>query len=41
VLEYLPTPEVDLFVVEFVIEIIFGGIFANAKVGVIRCGIFN
>jgi len=34
-------PELELFVVEFLIEIIFGGIFTNARVGIIRVGIFN
>jgi len=41
VVEYLPMPELELFVVEFLIEIIFGGIFTNARVGIIRVGIFN
>jgi len=36
VVEYLPTPELDLFVVEFLIGIIFGGIFTNARVGFIH-----
>jgi len=41
VLEYLPTPELELFVVEFLIGIICVGIFTNARVGFIRGGIFN
>ena len=39
-LEYLPTPELELFVVEFLIGIICGGIFTNARVGIIYGGIF-
>jgi hypothetical protein len=39
--EFLPTPELELFVVEFLIGIICVGIFTNARVGIIRGGIFN
>jgi hypothetical protein len=39
--EYLPTPELELFVVEFLIGIICIGIFTNARVGIIHGGIFN
>ena len=39
--EYLPTPELKLFVVEFLIGVIRGGIFTNARVGIIRGGIFT
>ena len=39
--EFLPTPELELFVVEFLIGIICGGIFTNARVGIIRVVIFN
>ena len=34
--EYLPMPELELFVVEFLIRIIHGGIFTSARVGSIR-----
>jgi len=40
VLEYLPTLELDLFVVEFLIEIIYGRIFIDARIGNIRDQIF-
>jgi hypothetical protein len=40
VLEYLPTPELELFVVEFLIGIIYGGIFIDVRVGNIRDQIF-
>jgi len=39
--EYLPTPKLELFVLEFLIGFICVGIFTNAKVGIIRGGIFN
>jgi len=39
-LEYLPTLELELFVVEFLIGIIRGGIFIDARVGNIRDQIF-
>jgi len=34
--EFLPTPELELFMVEFLIGIIHSGIFTNTKVGIIR-----
>jgi len=40
VLEYLSTPELELFVVEFLIGIIYGGIFIDTRVGNIRDQIF-
>jgi hypothetical protein len=39
--EYLPTPELELFVLEFLIGIICVGIFTNTRVGIIRDEIFN
>ena len=41
-MEFLPTLELELFVVDFfLIGIIHGGIFTNARVGIIRGGIFT
>ena len=34
-------PELELFVMEFLIGIICGGIFTKARVGIIRGGIFK
>ena len=39
-MEYLPTLELELFMVEFLIGIIYGGIFIDARVGNIRYQIF-
>jgi len=40
VLEYLLTPKLELFVVEFLIGIIYGEIFIDARVGNIQDQIF-
>ena len=39
-MEYLLTPELELFMVEFLIGSIYGGIFTDARVGNIRDQIF-
>jgi hypothetical protein len=39
--EFLPTPELKLFVVEFLIGIIRVRIFTNTRVGIIRSEIFT
>jgi len=39
--EYLSTPELELFVAKLLIGIICGGIFINARVGIIQDRIFT